>query len=119
MLALAGLAGAVVGITGKSGMSAPLAAGQAAVDAVTRDPSTLAVQQSNYSKAKSDFDAQRSKAVLGGGVFAAAWLYGILDASISSAPGPDVSLKVVPDRNGAGVSSATVGFSIAVGHLRR
>ena len=119
VLALAGAAGAVVGIIGKSGMSAPLAAGQAAVDAVTRDPSSLAVQQSNYTNAKSDFDAQRSKAMLGGGVFAAAWLYGILDASISSAPGPDVSLKVVPDRNGGGGSSANVGFSIALGHRRR
>ena len=119
MLALAGAAGAAVGIVGKLGMSAPLAATQAAVDAATRDPSSLAVQKSNYDRAKSDFDAQRGKALLGAGMFAAAWLYGILDASLGSAPGLDVSLKVVPDRNGGGGSSANVGFSIAVGHLRR
>jgi hypothetical protein len=85
-LAVAGVVGGVVGVIGKAGMSAPLAAGQAAVDALSRDPSTLAVQQNNYYRAKSDFDAQRSKALLGGAVYAAAWLYGIIDASIGSAP---------------------------------
>ena len=119
VLAVAGAAGAVVGIIGKSGMSVPLAAGQAAVDAVSRDPSSLAVQQSNYTKAKSDFDAQRSKALFGGAVFAAAWVYGILDASIGSTPGRDVSVMVVPHRDSGGGSSANVGFSIAVRHLRR
>jgi hypothetical protein len=82
VLAVIGAAGAVFGIMGRSGMGAPLAAGQAAVDAITRDPSSLAVQTANYTQAKSDFDAQRSKALIGGGIFAAAWLYGILDASI-------------------------------------
>lgn len=119
VLAVAGAAGAVVGIIGKSGMSAPLAAGQAAVDAVNRDPSSLAVQQSNYDRAKSDFEAQRGMALLGAGVFAATWLYGIFDASTGSASGPDVLLKVVPDRNGRGNTRANVGFSVAVGHLRR
>jgi hypothetical protein len=82
VLALVGAAGAAVGILGKSGMSAPLAAGRAAVDAIGRDPSSAAVQTANYAQAKSDFDAQRSKALIGGAVFAAAWLFGIIDASI-------------------------------------
>jgi hypothetical protein len=100
-------------------MSAPLAAGRAAVDAISRDPSSLAIQTQNYSQAKSDYDSQRSKALVGGAVFAAAWLYGILDASFSSAAGTDVALKVVPDHNDVGSSRANVGFSIAVGHLPR
>jgi hypothetical protein len=113
-LALAGAAGVVVGIIGKSGMSAPLAAGKAAVDAVTRDPSSRPVQQANYDRAKSDFDAQRGIALLGAGVFAATWLYGIVDASTGSAPSRDVSVRIAPDRTG---SNANVGFSIAVGNL--
>ncbi len=119
ILSLAGVAGAVVAITSRAGMSTPLAAGKAAVDAISRDPSTLAAQTANYNQAKSDFDTQRSMALVGGGVFAAAWLFGILDASISSAPGTDVSLRVVPDRSDGRGSSANVGFHIAVGHLRR
>jgi hypothetical protein len=83
LLAIVGAAGAVVGISGKSGMSGPLAAGRAAVDAINRDPSSAGVQTANYTQAKSDYDTQRTKALIGGAVFAAAWLYGILDASIS------------------------------------
>lgn len=83
VLALVGAAGAAFGILGVSGMSAPHAAGQAAVDAVNRDPSSAAVQKPLYDRAKADLDAQRSKAVIGGGVFAAAWVFGILDALIS------------------------------------
>jgi hypothetical protein len=113
-LAVAGAAGVVVGIIGKSGMSAPRAAGQAAVDAMTRDPSSRAAQQPNYDRAKSDFEAQRGVALLGAGVFAATWLYGIVDASTGSASSRDVSLRISPDRIG---SSANVGFSVAVGNL--
>ena len=115
VLAVAGAAGAVVGIIGKSGMSAPRAAGQAVVDAVTRDPSSRAAQQAAYDRAKSDFESQRGMALLGAGVFAATWLYGIVDASTGSGPSRDVSLKVGPDRTG---SSANVGLSFAVGNLR-
>jgi WD40-like Beta Propeller Repeat len=117
VLAVVGAAGAVVGIIGKLSMGAPLADGQLVVDNVNRDPSTLPVFKASYDRAKADFEAQRGKALLGGFVFAATWLYGIVDASVASAPEPNVSLIVVPDRNGGGGSSANVGFSVAVGHL--
>jgi hypothetical protein len=117
-LALAGAAGAAVGIIGKLSMGAPLTEGKAAVDAISRDPASRDVQTANYAKAKSDFDAKRGMAMLGAGMFAATWLYGIVDATTFSASAPNVSLKVVPDRNGGGGSSTNVGLSIAVGHLR-
>ncbi len=116
VLALAGAGGAAVGIFGKLSMGPPLADGRAAVDAVARDPSTRAAVQANYDRAKSDFEAKRGMALLGAGVFAATWLYGIVDASTGSGPTRDVSLKVGPDRTR---TSANVGFSIAVGNLRR
>jgi hypothetical protein len=50
-------------------------------------------------------------------MFAGAWLYGIFDASIGSAAGPGVSLKVVPDHDVSAGSSANVGLRFAVGHL--
>ncbi|MEP6999383.1 MAG: hypothetical protein ABI969_02815 [bacterium] len=118
-LAAIGAAGATLGIIGKLSMGPPLSEARAVVDAVARDPSALAGQQGNYDQAKSDFEAQQSKALLGGAVFAAAWLYGILDASFNSASGPDVSVKVVPGHTGGGGSRTNVGFSIPVGHLRR
>jgi hypothetical protein len=115
VLFVAGAAGAVVGIMGRSGMSGPLAAGKAAVDAITRDPSSRAVQAATYSQAKTDFETERRKARLGAGVFAATWLYGVFDASIGSASGGDVSLKVAPDRSADGRSRMNVGFSLVMG----
>ena len=116
-MAAVGAVGAAVGIFGKLSMGPPISDAQAVVDAVTRDPSTLATYQADYDRAKSNFESQQSKAVLGGAVFAAAWLYGILDASFNGASGPEVSVKVVPDHNGGG-SRTNVGFSFAVGRAR-
>ncbi len=116
VLSVAGLAGLALGITRTLQLGPPLAEGRAVADAVNRDPSTRAVYQPIYDRFKADFDAKRTQAIYGGGLFAAAWLVGILDASISSPSRPDVSLTVVPDRGGG--SSANVGFSIAVGHVR-
>ncbi|MEO5818828.1 MAG: hypothetical protein ABIT20_26400 [Gemmatimonadaceae bacterium] len=115
VLFVAGAAGATVGIIGKLRMGAPLADGKAAAAAITSGQSSLAVLTANYNQAKSDYDAQRSKALLGAGVFAATWLYGIVDASIGSASGRDVSLKVAPDRGGDGRSRMNVGFSLVMG----
>lgn len=116
----AGLVGAVVGGIGYSGMSAPLSAGKAAVDAISRDPSTISVQTGNFNRAKSDFDGKRSVAMLGGAVFAAAWLYGILDVSVGSAPGAaGFSFNLVPDRTGEGSIAGRLAFAVPIGSARR
>lgn len=118
-LTLAGVAGGTFGVIGALSMGAPLTDGKAVVDAVSRNPARQAELQSTYDRAKSDYDSQRSKALIGGAVFAAAWVYGILDASISSGPQQSFSLNIVPDRSGGGGSTANVGFKIPIGSNRR
>ncbi|MEO8334293.1 MAG: hypothetical protein ABI664_04945 [bacterium] len=115
VLAIAGAGGATTGIIGKLSMGAPLTEGKAAVDAINRDPKSLAAETAHYNKAKSDYQAQRGRALLGAGVFVASWLYGIIDASTGSGGGSNVSLKEFPDRDASGRSRMNVGFSFPMG----
>lgn len=115
-IAAAGVGGAVLGIVGLLSMGPPLSDGKAAVSAIGRDPGLATVYVAAYNQAKSTYDSERRKAVLGGTTAVVAWLVGVIDASMSSAPARAVSLRVAPDRHGDG-SNANVGLSIAVGHM--
>lgn len=118
-LTAAGIGGALIAAVGYSGMSGPLNDGKVIA---SKDPLAITdADRATFSSLQSSFNSKKTLFMTGGAVFAAAYIYGILDVAVGrAAPASGLSFQLTPQRvPGERSPAAQLGFTIPVGTAPR